>query len=276
MQNAAVKSTLKRVRDTGESVVTRFTGMPPRRIRRGISPLWFNFKQTGSDQLEFLIELAGLQPTDHVLDIGCGVGRMAIPLTSYLQRDGGYDGFDIAPYMIDWCREKISAHHPNFRFHFVDVASSTSTGTHAMSAAELRFPFDDETFDLAYAGSLFTHLTPEGTENYLAEARRTLRPGGRLVATINMYHQPSLDLVPARSLATAWPNDYGNYRTKERDNPESNVAYEERYVREVCERVGLTLVEPIRPDASYSPARAPKRGSAPHLWYSVAVIAVRS
>jgi SAM-dependent methyltransferase len=275
MQDGQLKSALKRVRDTAEAATTRVTGTPPRRIRRGISPLWFDFKQTGGDQLEFFVELAGLRPTDRVLDIGCGVGRIARPLTGYLSGGGSYDGFDILPYMIDWCRANIADQHPNFRFHLASIASTTNEREDTLDAAEFRFPFEDGTFDFAYAGSLFTHLTPAGTENYLAETARTLKPGGRLVATFNMYNEQTQARTPGRSLDLAWPHDFGTYRLKEKDSPESNVAYEEGYVRETYKRAGLTILEPIRPDASYSPARAPKRGQAPHLWYSSGIIAIK-
>ena len=107
--------------------MTRATGLPPRRLRAQISPLWFDFKESGNDQLEFLVELCGLQPTDHVLDIGCGVGRLAVPLTRYLNSEGRYDGFDVIPHLIDWCDTEIGAKHENFRFHVADVFSSTNT-----------------------------------------------------------------------------------------------------------------------------------------------------
>src|SRR4029079_9470 len=84
MQDGRLKAALKQARDVAETVTVRVTGVPPRRIRKGISPLWFDFTRTGRDQLEFFTELAGLRPTDRVLDIGCGVGRIAIPLTGYL------------------------------------------------------------------------------------------------------------------------------------------------------------------------------------------------
>jgi SAM-dependent methyltransferase len=277
MQDGALKTTLKQVRGSAESVITRATGKPPRRLRSGISPLWFDFKQTGSDQLEFFVELCGLSPADRVLDIGCGVGRIAMPLTGYLDASGGYDGFDVLPSMIEWCRSEISSRHPNFRFHVADVASSTTELAGGGDAAAYRFPFDDATFDFAYAGSLFTHLTPDATVNYLRETARTLKPGGRLVATFNMYNEVTERLVPGRRLTQYWPNDYGTYRTKEKDAPESNVAYAESFIREAYAAAGLTIVEPIRPDASYSPARAPKRGDeAANLWYSAGLIAVRS
>jgi SAM-dependent methyltransferase len=223
-----------------------------------------------------LIELAGLQATDRVLDIGCGVGRIALPLTRYLDTSGSYDGFDVLQYMIDWCRAHIAATHPNFRFHLAEVSSSTNTKEgRGQDPADYRFPFEAETFDLAYAGSLFTHLLPAATENYLSETTRTLKPGGRLVATFNMFNSQSLRSVPARSLAVTWPHDYDVYRIKELEAPEANVAYDESYVRAAYQKAGLTVIEPVRPDASYSPARAPKRVSAAHLWYACSIIAVR-
>jgi hypothetical protein len=91
-----------------------------------------------------------------------------------------------------------------------------------------------------------------------------------------MYNAESVVLVKPRSLEQIWPHDHGTYKTKERDHPESNVAYDETFVRKAIAEAGLTLVDPIRPDASYSPARAPKRGSAgANLWYSSSVLAVR-
>src|SRR5258708_19357159 len=232
MQEGRFKTALKGFRNSAESALTRATGNPPRRIRKGISPLWFDFRRTGLDQLDFFIELAALRPEDHVLDIGCGVGRIALPLTRYLASSGSYDGFDILPYMIEWCQQNISLKHPKFCLHLGEIDSSTNTLAGGQDASEYTFPFAEETVDLAYAGSLFTHLTPAGTENYLTESARTLRVGGRLVATFNMYNAQSLELVPGKSLAAAWPNDHGTYRTKEKDHPESNVAYDESYVRE--------------------------------------------
>jgi SAM-dependent methyltransferase len=276
MQDGRLKAALKQARDVAETVTTRVTGEPPRRIRRGISPLWFDYTRTGRDQLEFFTELAGLRPTDRVLDIGCGVGRIARPLTGYLSGGGSYDGFDILPYMIEWDRQNISATYPNFRFHLAEIASSTNNQRDAsLDAAEYRFAFGDDTFDFAYAGSLFTHLTPGGTENYLAETARTLKAGGRLVATFNLYNEQTQARNPGRNLTVAWPHDMGHYRLKEKDAPESNVAYEEGYLRQAYKRAGLSILEPLRPDASYSPARAPKRGQAPHLWYSVGIIAIK-
>jgi SAM-dependent methyltransferase len=42
-----------------------------------------------------------------VLDIGCGIGRMAVPFTNYLTPKGRYEGFDIVKVGIDWCTKNI-------------------------------------------------------------------------------------------------------------------------------------------------------------------------
>ena len=50
----------------------------------------------GRYQLEHgALEHVPAQPGERVLDIGCGIGRMARPLTPYLTPPGAYDGFDI-------------------------------------------------------------------------------------------------------------------------------------------------------------------------------------
>ena len=43
-----------------------------------------NLKEIGKRFLQHFIELGKLKPNDIVLDVGCGIGRMAFPLTKYL------------------------------------------------------------------------------------------------------------------------------------------------------------------------------------------------
>src|SRR5438874_4060962 len=64
-----------------------------------------DFRQIGRVFRDYFIELGDLQPGDRVLDIGCGIGRMAIPLTKYLSKNGEYWGIDIVKHGIDWCQE---------------------------------------------------------------------------------------------------------------------------------------------------------------------------
>jgi SAM-dependent methyltransferase len=272
MTTPAWRARAKTVRDKAEDAITRLTHMPPRRIRGDISPLWLDYHKTGQDQVDFLRELCGLQHDSHVLDIGCGVGRLAVPLTTALSRRGRYNGFDVMPYMIDWCDRNIAAFHPNFTFTHADVQTSIGHDS-GIDAADYVFPYEDNTFDLAYAGSLFTHLTTDGATNYLNQVTRVLKPGGVFVATWNMFNSDTEALVPGRSLRQVWPYEHGEYRLKDEVHPESNVAFDEVWLRPQYTKAGLRILEPVRPDATYSPLRVPKTVQASNLWYAVTIIA---
>lgn len=272
---------LRRVRERpGRNLLN----LPPRRLRREISPLWFHFRNSGLDQLEFFIELAGLEPSGRVLDVGCGVGRIAYPLLDYL-KDGSYDGFDINTKLIPWCQANITSKYPNFRFHLADV-STTHGPQRASTAAEYRFPYENDSFDLIYAGSVFTHLLQAGAENYLSEVSRVLKPQGRFVSTWLLFNIASTKLVRSRNLEKIWEIDRGVCRTMDDEFPERSVSYEEEYVRGVLKEHGLEIAEPLRADISYTPVRAPARHGAHlasnpkdpelglHLYYAASIIAV--
>ena len=52
-----------------------------------------------------LIRGAKLLPWYRFLDVGCGCGKLARPLTTFLNSEGGYDGIDITREVIDWCKK---------------------------------------------------------------------------------------------------------------------------------------------------------------------------
>lgn len=136
----------------------------------------------GRENLAKLVAFCGLRPGDRVLDVGCGIGRLAAPLTEFLTT-GTYDGFDIVPEGIDWCEKNISARFPNFRFRRVDVYSRHYNPDGRVAARGFSFPYADRCFDFAILASVFTHMLPDGIANYCGELARVLRPGGRVWAT---------------------------------------------------------------------------------------------
>jgi hypothetical protein len=70
-------------------------------------------REVAAEFFAYLIELCGLQR--------CGSGRIAQPLTGYLQNEGRCAGFDISGKAIARCREKVSRSHPNFDFEVADI-----------------------------------------------------------------------------------------------------------------------------------------------------------
>jgi ubiquinone/menaquinone biosynthesis C-methylase UbiE len=42
------------------------------------------------------------KPDDRVLDVGCGIGRVALHFARFLGEHGRYDGFDAVRVGVDW------------------------------------------------------------------------------------------------------------------------------------------------------------------------------
>ena len=93
----------------GTSLVERFTREPEAKCRTKPVPpveLLFDgsrsaeeFKANGEGFTRFmLVQYARLQPTERVLDIGCGNGQKARALTKYLGTSGSDEGVDINLY----------------------------------------------------------------------------------------------------------------------------------------------------------------------------------
>ena len=108
---------------------------------------------------------------------------MAVPLLEFLEPDVRYEGFDVVEEGIKWCRREITPRHPNFKFQLADLYNGRYNPHGTVHAAEYRFPYNHSSFDFAISTSVFTHLGPAEVENYLREAFRVLRPGGRLFGT---------------------------------------------------------------------------------------------
>jgi len=217
--------------------------VPPRRM-------WFvgggNFKTGGERLCRQMKECAGPEPDHDVLDIGCGIGKMAVPLTKVLSPQARYEGFDIVEDAVRWCSDHITARHPNFRFQVVDLFNSRYNPAGGDSAAGLRLPYPDDSFDFAFANSIFTHLAPDVVENYVAEAARVLRPGGVFFATY--FLDPPLDPAdPARwTTPSAWFGvEHDGYRSVSRWTPEAALAHPERDVRARYARHGFEIADEL-------------------------------
>jgi SAM-dependent methyltransferase len=150
-----------------------------------------DFRAIGAEFLTHFRREADLRPNDRVLDIGCGIGRMAVPLTQYLSGDGEYTGIDIVRDGIEWCQRTITPVYPNFHFRHLDLQHPLYNPTGVIDAASVRFPFPDATFDFICLVSVFTHITADVLLNYAREVGRLLAPGGRCFATAFLVNPPA-------------------------------------------------------------------------------------
>jgi len=139
-----------------------------RRVVGSPDPLYFKLgglRAFGELQL-ILQRWTGGARFRRVLDWGCGCGRLSV----HLQREGLAEelfGCDIDGEAVAWCQESL----PGGRFERCGEFPPT--------------PYPDRHFDLLIAFSVFTHLSEEAQQAWLAEAHRILAPGGRMVTTVN-------------------------------------------------------------------------------------------
>jgi len=137
------------------------------------------FQELGAGLIGEMIRDGLILPDYHVLDVGCGLGRLARALTQYLSPAGVYYGIDITKSSIDWCTEHYR-NHPNFHFIHADLFSTEYNPTAVTPAADYRFPFESNSFDFIFSTSLYTHLVLKDAANYMSEMGRVLKPGGSM------------------------------------------------------------------------------------------------
>jgi len=204
-----------------------------------------DFKNNGTDFLEYFVNLCNLKPDGKVLDVGCGIGRKTLPLTQYLDENGKYEGFDIIDLGINWCNQNITNKYPNFHFQKADVINKYYNPDGKYEASEYKFPFEENYFDLVFLGSVFTHMLPNELENYLSEVFRVLKSDGRCLISYFLINKNSLGAIQSNKSSIDFKYDLDNYRTTDIDIPEDAVSYKESYIRNLYQKQSLEILEPI-------------------------------
>src|SRR5205807_8540278 len=144
-----------------------------------------------SDITDQTLAVMDLQPSDRVLDLGCGTGwasrRMARIVTA-----GDVVGLDVADEMLNRARQ-ASQGIPNVRY----VCGSAEN-----------IPAKDNTFTKVLSVESFYYYADQGKA--LGELRRVMAPGGRLFILINLYKDNHYSLrwaqelkVPVQALSEA-------------------------------------------------------------------------
>ena len=201
-----------------------------------------NFERQGNEWVDFFTENHLLKEQSSVLDIGSGIGRIAIPLTKYLK--GEYQGFDAVRQGVDWCSEHISAQFPNFHFRHVELFNDLYTSS-GMDASVFAFPCDPDHFDFACAISVFTHLLPGETANYFAQTQRALKAGGTFVATFYMLDPESLEGMNRHS-GFRFPYMRVEHALMDQGVQSANVAYRREFVERLAEESGFRIEKEVK------------------------------
>ena len=118
----------------------------------------------GGGVTQAIVQLAAAQPGMRVLDLACGTGEPAISLASQVGERGRVVAFDINAELLDVARGRAAQ-------HVLGNVSFQRADAHAL-------PFGDACFDLVT--SRFGVMFFDDIGCALQEARRVLRPGGRI------------------------------------------------------------------------------------------------
>jgi len=199
-----------------------------------------DFAASGKRSLETICNVTDLNPSSHILDVGCGIGRLAITMPDFLDANGGYEGFDIVAEGIEWCKQHIVGPHDNIHFTLADVYNKEYNPKGSKQPANYQFPYEDETFDVAVLLSVFTHMLPIDVDRYVSEIARVLKKNGRICASYYIIMPESLRLMTSGRGFVVFKHNLGSHWISSKRVPELAVAYDERYLRGIYSKHGLS------------------------------------
>lgn len=125
-------------------------------------------------QKKFLDVALDLPQSGRILDLGCSAGSF-LDMMAESRPDLTGIGVDIASRQIDYARLNVESKHQG-RIKFVQV-----------DEREPQLPFESQSFDAVTCIEVIEHIHPYLALRMLADARRLLKPGGKLIVTTPNY-----------------------------------------------------------------------------------------
>lgn len=125
---------------------------------------------------EAVLDLAQVSRGERVLDVGCGTGELALAAKRRAGAEGTVHGVDAGLEMVARAKQKAVRDGLDVTF---DVVAAQA------------LPFPDAAFDLVLCTLMMHHLPEDGRKEAIAEMRRVLKPGGRLLVA-DLAHEKGL------------------------------------------------------------------------------------
>lgn len=134
----------------------------------------------------------------HILDLGCGTGKMVSAIYPFLGQHGRYTGLDVDKWMIDFDQRW----YPPDRCAFIHApVYNAMYNPEGIPQSEYHIPLDGGSVDAAVAFSLFTHLRQPDADHYFRELTRLLKPGAPALFTFFLIDE---HFDPERFRGTRW------------------------------------------------------------------------
>ena len=198
------------------------------------------FVPIGNHLVQLMMARAGLADGMVVVDIGCGIGRMAVAMSKRL-REIRYVGFDVVKYGILWCRKRFSA-LPGYRFVHANIFNTFYNPRGSEAGSSYRFPVSDSTADFVCATSVFTHMPASEVTHYLRETSRCMKRGAKAYFTAFILDQESRGQIETNLTLLTFRQEHQGAYVETPDEPDLAVAYDESAFEAMVVRSGLEVV----------------------------------
>lgn len=194
----------------------------------------------GNHQLSLLKTHIDLQPEDTILDIGSGIGRTAIALTSFLNNKGLYEGFDVVKKGINWCNSKIGKDFKNFNFTYIPLFNDLYNNS-KLKAEVFTFPYPKNTFNKVFSFSVFTHMQIEEIQNYFKEINTVLKPNGLVFSTFFLFNDATENYIATKDRFN-FPIKKDGYRLMNNQVKSGNIAIHKDKLKAMLTKENLELI----------------------------------
>jgi ubiquinone/menaquinone biosynthesis C-methylase UbiE len=124
------------------------------------------------------VALFAAAPGERVLELGCGTGRVLPALAQAVGPTGNVEAVDLSDGMLRVARARIRR-------------SGMEDRVTLRSADARRLPYADASFDGVFMSFTLELFATSDIPRVLAECRRVLRPGGRLVVVASSREDPA-------------------------------------------------------------------------------------
>jgi len=200
-----------------------------------------HFFDSSFQNFKELLHYTHLDPNYRVLDYGCGLGRIAIPMSAFLDPEkGSYCGVDTNAECIKR-NQRAFSRYSNFRFEHTNIYSKMYNRNGGSIEELLKLDLG-QPFDLAFLFSVFTHVLSNDCDFLLSFLRSKLKPQGEFFSSWFLINDETQKGIDQGISGREFKYQHGDARIENQEVPEGAVAYYEEDVLRRFEKAGYSDV----------------------------------